>query len=267
VQSGKFKRFCRYWATTFTQSLRTAKDLYAMTVFATMILAAIAWFSWSWDWHQSPGAQSVVKYASTIGSIVLFFICLLWMPFRRHEDQQSAHDLEKQELLERIQALEAEKSAREADVPRLEILFDEKNPEHCLNLAGTRKECQVAIRNASKSKAAEGVKLRVERVGSERRSLSYVIKPPSYRNIVEKLSPGESEFFCLFSWEQDSHVLLHATTSPNSNSNNNIVLQQCANSECELKLKATADNASFEPVTFRLSWNQAERKVRFEKLG
>ena len=108
VQAEKAKGFVRYWAKNLALSLRKAKDVYAMTAFALLILVAIAWCSWSLDLKQFPLAQLAAKYAPTFGAVILFSVFILWLPFRRHEEQKSAHGLEKQTLQNEIQKFEAQ---------------------------------------------------------------------------------------------------------------------------------------------------------------
>ena len=159
--------------------------------------------------------------------------------------------------------------AREADVPRLEILSP-KNEQTRLKRDNQFWLCRIAVRNLCQSVAAEGVKVKVQKVTPYKFPVyslpSYLVRKGQHgaaAGTVEKLGPLEEQLFDLLVWDAFLNFGLELTEPHGHMVKLNDGTQFPAN-ECELFLEASGDNCTPVLAHFKLRWDG--QGVKFTRL-
>ena len=170
------------------------------------------------------------------------------------------------ELESRIADLSEEKTAREADVPRLKIVSP-KNEQTWQKRDSAYWLCRIVVKNLCQSSAAEGVKVKVQKVSPYKFQVNplplYLVRKGRYgaaAGTLERLGPLDEELFDLLLWDDHSNFGLQVTEiyGPMVPLKNRTEFPA---NECELSLEASGDNCTPVSARFKLRWNGQEMAV------
>jgi len=102
------KRFWRFWRENF-EATKGGFDIAALIVAVLLAIGCVLCKLMNFQFHIK-GFLITSKFAGgcEIGAIVIFLgWCFLWLPFRSHEEQETAHKTEKENLISQVQQAEA----------------------------------------------------------------------------------------------------------------------------------------------------------------